>query len=172
SQFVEIWQALMQRLLAIDAYKAKFAAAFPSVLPGALGFQHAATAIAAFQMQAFTKTDSPFDRYLNRDDAALPVEAKRGALLFFGKARCSQCHSGPFLGASSFSNAGVPQLGADATINADLATLDFRLRTPLGLTDAEQRDLVAFLKALTDPAARDLTSLIPATVPSGLPVEP
>ena len=37
SQFVEIWQALMQRLLAIDAYKAKFAAAFPSVPPGALG---------------------------------------------------------------------------------------------------------------------------------------
>ena len=183
----------------------------------------------------------------------MPVEAKRGALLFFGKARCSQCHSGPFLGASSFSNAGVPQLGPgtgnaapldlgrgglkdqsfykfafrvtplrnveltapymhngafptleavvrhyndvtealqtydvsqlpptlrdtyhgdDATINAVLATLDFRLRTPLGLTDAEQRDLVAFLKALTDPAARDLTSLIPATVPSGLPVEP
>ncbi|OLC03423.1 MAG: hypothetical protein AUH78_12805 [Gemmatimonadetes bacterium 13_1_40CM_4_69_8] len=253
SQFVEIWQAVTRRLLAIDAYKAKFAAAFPSVPPGGLGFQHAATAIAAFEMQAFTKTDSPFDRYLNRDDAALTVEAKRGAVLFFGKARCSQCHNGPFLGASSFANAGVPQLGPgtgnaapldlgrgglkdqsfyrfafrvtplrnveltapymhngafptleavvrhyndvtgelqaydvsqlapalrdtyhgdDATINAVLETLDFRLRAPLGLTDAERRDLVAFLKALTDPSARDLTSLIPATVPSGLPVEP
>jgi len=32
-------------------------------------------------------------------------------------------------------------------------------------------ELVAFLKSLTDPAARDLTSLIPARVPSGLPVQ-
>jgi hypothetical protein len=47
--------------------------------------------------------------------------------------------------------------------------LDFRIR-PLGLTQAEQRDLVTFLKALTDPAARDLSALIPARVPSGLPV--
>ncbi len=30
--------------------------------------------------------------------------------------------------------------------------------------------LTAYLQALTDPAARDLTSLIPERVPSGLPV--
>ena len=253
SQFVEIWQAIMRRLLALDAYKAKFAAAFPGIAPGQLGFQHAATAIAAFQMEAFTKTGSPFDRYLNRDDAALTTAQKRGALLFFGKAQCSSCHNGPFLGGTSFANAGVPQLGPgtgdavpldlgrgglkdqsfykfafrvtplrnveltapymhdgafptleavvrhyndvtlalrtydvaqlapelrplyhgdDATINGVLETLDFRLRRPLDLTDAEQRDLVAFLKSLTDPAARDLSSLTPASVPSGLPVGP
>src|SRR5438552_4666357 len=62
--------------------------------------------------------------------------------------------------------------GDDATINAVLETLDFRLRRPLDLTDDEQRDLVAFLKSLTDPAARDLSSLTPAAVPSGLPVGP
>src|SRR2546422_6556908 len=93
SQFVEIWQAIMRRLLALDAYKAKFAAAFPGTATAQLGFQHAATAIAAFQMQAFTRTDSPFDRYLNRDDAALTTAEKHGALLFFGKAQCSSCHS-------------------------------------------------------------------------------
>jgi len=253
SQFVEIWQAIMRRLLALDAYKAKFAAAFPDAPTGAYGFQYAATAIAAFQMQAFTRTASPFDRYLNRDDAALTTAEKRGALLFFGKAQCSSCHSGPFLGGGSFANAGVPQLGPgtgaaapldqgrgglkdqafykfafrvtplrnveltapymhdgafptleavvrhyndvtlalrtydvaqlapelrplyhgdDATINAVLETLDFRLRRPLDLTDDEQRDLVAFLKSLTDPAARDLSALTPAAVPSGLPVGP
>ena len=253
SQFVEIWQAIMRRLLALDAYKAKFAAAFPGTAPGQLGFQHAAASIAAFQMQAFTETNSPFDRYLNRDDAALTTAQKRGALLFFGKAQCSSCHNGPFLGGASFANAGVPQLGPgtgdaapldlgrgglkdqsfykfafrvtplrnveltapymhagafptleavvrhyndvtlalrtydvaqlapelrplyhgdDATIGAVLETLDFRLRRSLDLTDDEQRDLVAFLKSLTDPAARDLSSLTPAAVPSGLPVGP
>ena len=60
--------------------------------------------------------------------------------------------------------------GDIATINAVLATLDSRLQTPLHLTDAQIADLVAFLKSLTDPAARDLSGLVPASVPSGLPV--
>ena len=51
-----------------------------------------------------------------------------------------------------------------------IRTLDFRLQTPLHLSDAELADLVAFLKSLTDPSARDLSALVPAAVPSGLPV--
>jgi len=74
--------------------------------------QHAATAIAAFETQALTRTDSPFDRYLQHDDAALTAEQKRGALLFFGDtARCASCHGGPLLGGQTFASAGVPQLG-------------------------------------------------------------
>ncbi len=42
---------------------------------------------------------------------------------------------------------------------------------PVTLTDAEVADLVAFLRSLTDPAARDLSHVIPERVPSGLPVE-
>jgi len=61
--------------------------------------------------------------------------------------------------------------GDDATITAMLTNLDSRLKQPLGLTDVEISELVAFLKSLTDPSARDLTSLIPASVPSGLPVQ-
>ena len=253
SDSTAVRQAIMRRLLAIPEYVAKFTAAYPGTTAGQLRFEHAATALAAFEMQALTKTDSPFDRYLSRDDAALTTQQKRGGRLFFGKAQCSSCHSGPFLGGGSFANAGVPQLGPgtgaaapldqgrgglkdqafykfafrvtplrnveltapymhdgafptleavvrhyndvtlalrtydvaqlapelrplyhgdDATINAVLETLDFRLRRPLDLTDDEQRDLVAFLKSLTDPAARDLSALTPAAVPSGLPVGP
>ena len=253
SDFVAVWQAVMRRLLAIPEYVSKFTAAFPGTPTSELGFQHAATAIAAFETQALTHTDSPFDRYLQHDDAALTSEQKRGALLFFGdKARCSSCHGGPLLGGQSFANAGVPQLGPgvgsgapldlgrgelfnqefykfafrvsplrnveltapymhdgafptleavlkhyndvpralreydtsqlppalqqmyhgdDATIAAVLTNLDGRLTQPLHLSDVEIGELVAFLKSLTDPAARDLTSLIPARVPSGLPVQ-
>ena len=39
---------------------------------------------------------------------------------------------------------------------------------PVRLNDAEVQDLVAFLRALTDPAARDLSDDIPVRVPSGL----
>jgi hypothetical protein len=54
-------------------------------------------------------------------------------------------------------------------VEAVLSNLDGRLRVPLDLSDDEQRELIAFLKALTDPAARDLHALRPASVPSGLP---
>ena len=246
-----VWQALMRRLLAIPEYVAKFTSAFPDVPTGGLRFEHAAQALAAFQVAALTRTNSPFDRYLDHDDAALTAQAKRGASLFFGKAQCASCHGGPLLGGSGFANAGVPQLGpgtpesppldrgrADlpnqqfyefafrvaplrnveltapymhdgafptleavvrhyndvplalrtydpssldpalratyhgdaATTDSVLKTLDFRLRTPLNLSDDEMADLVAFLKALTDPSARDLSALVPASVPSGLPV--
>lgn len=247
-----VWSGVMKRLFAIPGYAAKFGAAFPSVTPASLGFKDAANAIAAFEIQSFMRTNSPFDRYLARDNSALTDEQKRGALLFFGKATCSSCHNGALLGGNNFANIGVPQIGpgvgkaapldigrgelfptstfyqfafrvaplrnveltapymhngayptldavvrhytnADsaqrhydvtqlapalrashhgdgATVNAVLATLDSRLRTGIHLTDVEQRQIVAFLKSLTDPSARNLNGIIPASVPSGLPV--
>jgi hypothetical protein len=60
--------------------------------------------------------------------------------------------------------------GDQRTVDSVLASLDFRLRTPLQLTDTQIGELVAFLKSLTDPAARDLSGIVPASVPSGLPV--
>ena len=59
--------------------------------------------------------------------------------------------------------------GDEATLNALLASLDFRVRRALEFTPDEESDLVAFLRSLTDPAARDLSSLVPQSVPSGLP---
>src|SRR5215207_7068710 len=107
----QIWSAAIQRLLAIQAYQAKFNAAYPGTPTSALGFQHAANAIAAFEVDAFTRTNSPFDRFLHGNDRAMASEEKRGALLFFGKARCSSCHFGPLLGGQSFANIGAPQIG-------------------------------------------------------------
>ena len=111
SDWTGIWQAVTNRLLAIPAYVNAFRAAYPGLSTTQIGFQHAATAIAAFETQQLTRTDSPFDRFLKRDDAALTPEQKRGALLFFGKATCSGCHNGPFLGGQGFADVGVPQLG-------------------------------------------------------------
>ncbi len=41
----------------------------------------------------------------------------------------------------------------------------------INLTDQDLDDLTEFLKALTDPAARNLSSRVPQRVPSGLPVD-
>jgi cytochrome c peroxidase len=247
----EVWDAIMRRLLDIPEYVTMFEAAFPGKPTSLFRFEDAARALAAFQTHAFTRTRSPFDRYLDRDNAALTPEQKRGAMLFFGDAQCGSCHGGPFLGGQSFANVGVPQIGPgstrqppldlgraeveendfyrfafrvaplrnveltspymhngaystleavvhhyddvrtaltsydvdehaptlaglahtdETTVSAVLATLDGRLHTPLDLTDEEERQLVAFLKSLTDPAARDLGAITPERVPSGLPV--
>lgn len=255
SQYVDVWRGIMTRLFAIPEYVTMFQAAFPSTHPGTFQIQHVGTAIAAFLTAEFTRTDSPFDRYLARDDAALSVEAKRGALLFFRDAQCATCHNGALLGGERFANVGMPQIGpgtgpelpldlgrggvdpliqnqfyrfnfrvpplrnveltapymhngayatlenvvkhyddvplamrtydvsqlapelramyhGEPSVIADMMNnLDFRFRPPLDLTTTERAELVAFLRSLTDPAARDLSALIPARVPSGLPVQ-
>ncbi|MCK6557057.1 cytochrome-c peroxidase [Candidatus Binatia bacterium] len=106
-----IWDALMQRILAIPEYVAMFNAAFPDVANGELGFQHAANAIAAFEIDAWTFTESPWDRYVAGDRSALSDSAKRGAILFFGDAGCATCHSGNLLTDQKAHNIGVPQIG-------------------------------------------------------------
>ncbi|MDH3248665.1 MAG: c-type cytochrome [Acidimicrobiia bacterium] len=63
--------------------------------------------------------------------------------------------------------------GLPAAVPADAALdlLDPALDALYVLSDEEIDDLVAFLGALTDPAAEDLDQLIPDSVPSGLPVD-
>ncbi|MCX7418179.1 MAG: cytochrome-c peroxidase [Planctomycetia bacterium] len=53
-----------------------------------------AKAIAAFE-RTLLFGDAPFDRYQVGDQSALSDSAKRGHTLFFWKATCSACHSGP-----------------------------------------------------------------------------
>lgn len=55
-------------------------------------------------------------------------------------------------------------------LEAILQTLDDRVATPISLSESDVADIVAFLRSLTDPGATDLGHLVPAEVPSGLPV--
>ena len=61
-------------------------------------------------------------------------------------------------------------LDPDQFIQRLIDAIDPNLAVP-NLSDDEIADLVAFLGALTDPAASDLEHLIPDQVPSGLPVD-
>jgi cytochrome c peroxidase len=56
-------------------------------------------------------------------------------------------------------------------VDAALDSVDPALGALEPLSDEQIADLVAFLGALTDPAAGDLDYLIPESVPSGLPVD-
>jgi cytochrome c peroxidase len=254
-----VWDAIMARLVGIndgttggiEAYRQLFAAAYPGLGTfDELTFAHAARAIAAYEAASFSFFDTPLDRFLAGDDGALSLEAKRGGILFSGRARCSRCHGGPLLSDMRFHAIGAPQLGPGKGGEPDDRGLaletgdprdDYRFRTPplrnvsetgpwmhagsfttlgavighyrspangllsydasqlpafyrdlvdtdptrnqsriaaispiLGaagvrLNPGESADLLAFLRALTDPAATTAVA-VPASVPSGLPV--
>lgn len=116
----EIWSTIMRRLLHYPEYAMMFAAAYPDVPLEQLGFEHAANAIAAFEIYAFTMPDSPWDRYLRGDKSALTELAKQGAVLFYGKAGCVRCHSGTLFTDQQHHNLAVPQIGPGKGASAPL----------------------------------------------------
>lgn len=63
-------------------------------------------ALAAFQRTLET-ANSPYDRYIDGDDDAISAEAKRGRMLFIGKANCNTCHSGEDFTADRFKSIGL-----------------------------------------------------------------
>lgn len=105
----DAWDLLARRLSEIGAYRDLFRAAFG---PGDISFVQAANALAAFQGVAFRSNGSPFERTLRDGDfARLSGDVWSGIDLFYGRAGCDDCHSGPLLTDHSFHAIAVPQTG-------------------------------------------------------------
>lgn len=65
-----------------------------------------AKAIAAYE-RTILSGDAPYDRFKAGQKDALSESAQRGMKLFFGKAVCSACHSGPNFTDQAFHNIGI-----------------------------------------------------------------
>jgi cytochrome c peroxidase len=245
----QVWRELMERLGRIREYRRMFEAAYRGTRFAEMNFGYASNAIAGFLIDRLAFNDSPWDRFLAGDDAAMTEVQLRGARNFLS-ARCSICHNGPALTDNKFHNVAVAQFGPGKgdgrsgrddfgrgretgrpgdryafrtpplrnveltapyghdgaffdlrafvahysesdlklrsfdgsglepalqgtllrNFDAILATRDTLLR---GVVFADQTidEVTEFMKALTDPAARDLSAITPASVPSGLPVD-
>lgn len=90
-------RAEVLRRLEIPEYRRRFGSSFPSVREGGpITFDMFGLAIAEFEF-TLVLADAPIDRFARGRRNALTDEQKHGALLFFGEARCVQCHqvSGP-----------------------------------------------------------------------------
>ena len=241
--FVAVHDALMRRLLGQAgtpladwqiAYRRLIADAFPETLLGAVTMGDLANAIGHFQELAFVTRDTPWDRYLAGDTGAIGRAAKEGALLFYGKARCAACHSGPLFSDFQFHSLAVPQTGPgidesgndrgryeatriprhlyqfrtpplrNVTLTAPYfhdgavasledaialhlappdpspyeseaeaerrASFTRTLRRGVALDAAERARLLAFLQSLEDDQAGNRALIVPASVPSGLPL--
>jgi len=101
----------MARLIAYPEYVQLFQAAYSEVPLDELGFQHAADAIAAFEIQAFTLYHTPWYSYLKGDDDAISDKAKEGALLFYDQAGCVECHTGALFTDQEHHVLASPQVG-------------------------------------------------------------
>ncbi len=73
----------------------------------------AGLAIAAYE-RTLLANQAPFQEWIRGDYAAMTTAQKEGALLFFGKAGCNNCHDGPALNSEGFFALGMNDLeGAD-----------------------------------------------------------
>lgn len=111
----DIRNEVLNRLNAIPKYKRLFGLAFSDVARGQpINFDHFGKAIAEFEFtQVFA--NAPLDRFARGVNGALTQAQKRGALLFFGKAGCVQCHKVSGQSNEMFSDfkqhvIGVPQI--------------------------------------------------------------
>ena len=94
---------ILERLKADVVYQRLFQEAFGSE-PTLEGLSKA---IASFE-RTLLSGETPFDRYeWNGEVDALTPEAKRGLVLFRGKARCSTCHIGTNFTDEKFHNLGI-----------------------------------------------------------------
>ena len=96
-------QTLIERLSAIPGYASGFDAAFGR---GAIITLKIEQALATFE-RSIVSDDAPFDRWVRGDQLATGAAAKRGFVLFNGKANCAACHSGWAFTDVSFHDIGV-----------------------------------------------------------------
>jgi cytochrome c peroxidase len=90
------------RIEANADYQELFAVAYDSkITPRTIG-----RALAAYQ-KTLDSFDTPYDQYNLGDDAAISESAKRGRLVFIGKGKCADCHSGRDFTSERFRNVGL-----------------------------------------------------------------
>jgi len=104
-----IWTFLVNRVVHTPGYLALLKKAYPN--KQFYEISDLTNAIALYEKIAFTTLNSPWDRYVSGDLDAISEDAKEGALLFYGKAKCSKCHSGMLFTDQKFHNIGIPQFG-------------------------------------------------------------
>ena len=95
--------AVVVKLNGIKGYKQQFQKVFGTDVTA----DGIAKALAAYE-RTIVSGDAPYDKFKAGDKTALSESAQRGMKLFFNKANCSACHSGPNFTDHGFHNIGIP----------------------------------------------------------------
>jgi cytochrome c peroxidase len=119
------FDTIVVRLKKIPEYDILFTEAFGA---NSITKENIAKAIATFERTIISK-DSPYDRYVRGEKAALTEMQKFGLQLFFGKGNCANCHSGPMFSDYSAYNLGIDYNAKAPTLDKGIANA-FAFRTP------------------------------------------
>ena len=121
---------LVDELKAVPEYVADFQKAFGEDINA----NNILKAIAAFE-RTIVVNDTAFDKYLAGDDTAISDEAKKGMVLYTGKASCIVCHTTPTLSDGKYYNLGISgDEGRYAVTNNDADMGAFRTPALRGIT--------------------------------------
>jgi len=132
-----IWAAIMRRLGAIPEYRGLFESAYPGTRFEDMTFAHASNAIGGFIVDQFSFANSPWDRFLAGNDAALSARQLLGAQTFL-TLKCSICHNGATFSDEQFHNVALPQIGPGEGNGATLLD-DFGRLNVTGNTEDQYR---------------------------------
>jgi cytochrome c peroxidase len=119
-------EVIEERVRSAPDYAAKFNAALPGK---PIDIDTIAQAIAAFE-RTLEPGVAPFDRWVEGEETAIPESAKRGFVLFIGKAGCSACHSGWRFTDDQFHDIGTTTTDQGRGREIKDATLNFAFKTP------------------------------------------
>ncbi|NVK30918.1 MAG: hypothetical protein HWE20_07935 [Gammaproteobacteria bacterium] len=112
SNLNEAWKVITYRIRNLDGYWPLFKAAYPELASAQdIDMPHIANALADFMDANWRVTQTPYDRFVNGDNAALDTQQQRGMELFFGRALCASCHKPPLFSDGQFHNIGLPSFG-------------------------------------------------------------
>lgn len=100
-------------------YQSMWQAAFPDT---PVTTEHVGLALAAYERTLLTNK-APFQRWLRGETTAMSDAEKRGAIVYFGKAKCEVCHTGPSLNQMDFYALGMPDMQGASKIEHDLEVL-------------------------------------------------
>lgn len=111
----------------LSEYRDLFDAAFPDrPAEDRVTRETGGLAIATF-VRTLLSNEAPFQRWLRGETEAMSQAQKRGALVFFGKAQCATCHTGPALNSMTFHALGMGELEGPGVFS------DFNPKDPVHL---------------------------------------
>jgi cytochrome c peroxidase len=119
-------ETIEERVRSAPDYAAKFNAALPG---RPIDVDAIALAVAAFE-RTLEPGIAPFDRWIAGDEAAIAESAKRGFVLFTGKASCAACHSGWRFTDDQFHDIGTTTTDQGRGREIKDAELNFAFKTP------------------------------------------
>ena len=96
-----------EEVITTNGYKEMFDKAFSNINKSdRYTVERAGQAIAAYE-RVMISNQAPFQDWLRGDETALTESQKEGAIVFFSKGQCTQCHDGPALAKMEFHAIGM-----------------------------------------------------------------